>query len=145
MKYRVFGSAFLCLVFAAASLAADRIIPRNSKIFVDQMDNDLDGFVRAEITKEKLPVLLVLEKDAADYILIGSSADRKASWHEGWLSPKGDQSSGNVSLIDPKAKTILWSSEAGDRSLWKGNLSRGGQRKVAERLINNLKDVIKKN
>ena len=85
-----------------------------------------------------------MEKEAAEFVLIGGSCNRQGKLHEGWLSPKGDQSSGNISLVAPKAKTIVWSSEAGDRSLWKGSLSRGGQRKVAERLVNNLKEVVAK-
>src|SRR5262249_49172970 len=34
------------------------------------------------------------------------------------------------------------SSEAGDRSLWWGSLKRGGERKVADRLVHNLKDAM---
>jgi hypothetical protein len=36
----------------------------------------------------------------------------------------------------------MWASEAGDRSLMWGALARGGQRKVADRLVNNLKKAL---
>jgi len=55
-----------------------------------------------------------------------------------------DNATGAVSLIDRDEKLILWSGEAGDRSLWKGFMARGGFRKVAERLVHDLKDAILK-
>ena len=45
----------------------------------------------------------------------------------------------SIKLLSTEGQVILWASEAGDRSLWWGNLRRGGMRKVAERLVKNLK------
>jgi hypothetical protein len=50
-----------------------------------------------------------------------------------------DTATGAVSLVDKERTVVLWSSEAGDRSIWWGSLKRGGPRKVADRLVNNLK------
>jgi uncharacterized protein YfaA (DUF2138 family) len=47
-----------------------------------------------------------------------------------------------VSLLDKEGKVILWSGEAGDRNMWVGPLARGGQRKVADRLVNKLKKAM---
>jgi hypothetical protein len=44
--------------------------------------------------------------------------------------------------LDKEGKTLLWSDEAGDRSLWFGALKRGGQRKVADRLVSKLKKAL---
>jgi hypothetical protein len=38
----------------------------------------------------------------------------------------------------------VWAEEAGDRSLWLGVWSRGGPRKVASRIVDRLKDHLKK-
>jgi hypothetical protein len=35
---------------------------------------------------------------------------------------------------------MIWAGEAGDRSLWWGSLKRGGQRKVADRIVSKMKD-----
>ncbi|HSB16064.1 MAG TPA: hypothetical protein VLE22_16530 [Bryobacteraceae bacterium] len=53
-----------------------------------------------------------------------------------------DIASGAVSLADKGGTVVLWSSEAGDRSIWWGALKRGGPRKVADRLVHNLKDAM---
>ena len=53
-----------------------------------------------------------------------------------------DHATGNVTIVERSTGKFLWASEAGDRSLWWGALKRGGARKVADRIVNNLKGVI---
>jgi hypothetical protein len=43
------------------------------------------------------------------------------------------------STVSVKEKQLVWAGEAGDRSMWWGGLKRGGQRKVADRIVNQLK------
>jgi hypothetical protein len=45
-------------------------------------------------------------------------------------------------MLDKEGKNILWTDEAGDRSLVFGVMQRGGQRKVADRLISKLKKAM---
>jgi hypothetical protein len=119
-------------------------IERGAKIFIEEMDHDLDGYIRAEIVKKKVPVEVVLKVEEADYILKGSATEQeKRKWHEGWLTVERDKTEGNVFLVDRKTEKLVWASEAGDRSIWWGALKRGGHRKVADRLVNNLKKIVK--
>jgi hypothetical protein len=53
-----------------------------------------------------------------------------------------DTATGAVSLTDRTGTRVLWSSEAGDRSLLFGSMRRAGPRKVAERLVKNLKKAL---
>jgi hypothetical protein len=49
-------------------------------------------------------------------------------------------------LLDIKTKQLVWAAEARDRSLWRGGLKRGGQRKVADRIVKKMKsELFKKN
>jgi hypothetical protein len=112
-------------------------------LLIDEMDGDLDGFLRAEIMKKKVPVNLVIDKEAADFIATGSASERKGSWHEGLLTTEKDKATGAVSIVS-KTGQIVWAEEAGDRSLmWGSAFSRGGPRKVASRLADRLKDYMK--
>lgn len=113
-------------------------------LYVDTMDGGLDGFLRAELMKKKVPVNIVLELEDADYVMVGASSDRKNSWHEGWLSAQKDNSTGSVTIFDKTTKKMVWAEEAGDRSLWLGAMARGGPRKVASRIADRLKDHLKK-
>ncbi len=109
------------------------------KLYVDKMDGGLDGFLVAEIMKKKVPVQLVMSADAADFVMSGAVAERKGSWHEGWLSADKDKAGGSVTIVS-KTNELVWAEEAGDRSLMLGALARGGPRKVASRIADRLKD-----
>lgn len=134
---------FLLLAPSALSNPQSRI-PSGSKIYISDMDNDLDGFLAAEIIKKKLPVTIVTEESEAEYILVGSSVKGDDKWYHTVFGGK-DKNEGNVRLLSVKDKTLVWAGEAGDRSLWLGSFSRGGQRKVADRIISRMKKELFKN
>lgn len=116
---------------------------RNATIYIEEMEGDLDGFIRAEMVKRKVPLEILLTPEHAQYILTGTLViQEKRAWHEGWLSAEKDHNVANIMVIDARTNKMLWASEAGDRSWWWGSLKRGGQRKTAERLVNNLKKAI---
>src|ERR1035437_8570986 len=111
------------------------------------MDNDLDQYIRAEISKQfKGRVVVVLNQKDCDGILAGVSAEEKGTGAKvtGRYLGLHDVATGTISLLDKQGKTILWSDEAGARSIWWAPLARGGQRKVADRLIGKLKKAMDK-
>ncbi len=136
------------LVASAASLlpGEDAASLKNvHKIFIDKMDNDLDLYLRAEIGKQfKGKVQVVLEKADADGILTGVTEEEKGTGAKvtGRYLGLHDVATGTISLLDKEGKTVLWSDEAGDRSLLFGPLKRGGERKVADRLVSKLKKAM---
>jgi hypothetical protein len=115
------------------------------KIFIAAMANDMDQYIRAEITKQlsgRLTVVLVEEE--ADAVLSGVGEwqkGTKATVTGRWLGLH-DTATGAVSLTTRDGVTVLWSGEAGDRSLWFGAMKRGGPRKVADRLVHELKKTL---
>jgi len=115
------------------------------KVFIEKMDNNLDMYIRAEFTKQfKGAVQVVLEAKDADAILAGVSEEQKGTGAKvtGRYLGLHDVATGTNSLLDKEGKTILWSGEAGDRNMWVGALARGGQRKVADRLVSKLKKAM---
>jgi hypothetical protein len=144
---RIFGLIFLvAFLILPLAFAGDKPLTRNAKIYIEEMENDLDGFIRAEMVKRKVPLQVLLAPEGADYIMTGNLViQEKRAWHEGWLSAEKDHNVANIMVVDPKEKKMIWASEAGDRSWFWGSLKRGGQRKTAERLVNNLKNAIKGN
>jgi hypothetical protein len=115
------------------------------RIYVDKMDNDLDQYIRAEIQKKfEGAIIVVLKPEAADAILAGVSEHQngtRAAVTGRWFGLH-DTATGSVSLLDKTGTTVLWSSEAGDRSIMWGSMKRGGPRKVADRLVSNLKKAM---
>ena len=137
--------SLILLFVSAVAFADDRIIPRGSKIYIDKIGEDLDIYLKAEIVKKKIAVKIVGDKETADYIIQGTAdqSEEARKWHEGWLTTEQDRSTAAIQLVNREGD-FLWASEAGDRSLWWGALRRGGIRKVADRLANNIKDIVQK-
>jgi hypothetical protein len=115
------------------------------KIFIDKMPNDLDIYLRAEFFKQmKGKVSIVLDDKDADAILTGISDEKKGTGAQitGRYLGLHDNATGSVSMLDKERKAILWADEAGDRSLMFGVMRRGGERKVADRLVGKLKKAL---
>ncbi|MCI0388100.1 MAG: hypothetical protein MOB07_04940 [Acidobacteria bacterium] len=143
MKYCL----FILLAFFALAVnpvcAEDKTkkIPEGAKLFIAPMEGELHPFIAAEIVKKKLPVVIVTEEKDADFILTGASIKGDDKWYHTVFGGK-DKNEGSVQLISVKDRTMVWAGEAGDRSLWWGSLKRGGQRKVADRIVNKMKNEL---
>ena len=115
------------------------------RIFIEPMPGDLNEYISAEITKElKGRVVVVLDKANADAIMrgVGENKSGVGAAITGRYLGLHDNSTASITLIDPNETVVMWASEAGDRSLMWGAVARGGQRKVADRLVNNLKKAL---
>jgi len=135
----VLALTFASLGFGQVTASDLRLI---HKIFIDKMPNDLDQYLRAEFVKQlKTKITIVLDEKDADAILTGVSEEEKGTGAKitGRYLGLHDIATGTVSLVDKDRKNLLWSDEAGDRSLMFGVMKRGGERKVAERLVSKFK------
>jgi hypothetical protein len=132
--------AVLALAFtqAAAQNKYEKHSLAGKKIFIAPMKGDLHPFIAAEIVEKKLPVVVVTDKKKAEYILAGSFIKGDGRWYHTALGVT-DENEGSIQLINVKDKTLVWAGGAGDRSLFLGGWSRGGQRKVADRIVNKMK------
>jgi hypothetical protein len=129
-------------VLALSVSASGQIVPKGSKVFIAPMQGDLDGFIASEIIKKKLPLIVVTEDKDADYILTGASLKADDRWYNTVFGGK-DKNEGNVRLLDVKSKQMIWAGEAGDRSLWASGWRRGGERKIADRIVDQMKKLFK--
>jgi hypothetical protein len=132
--------ALLALAFtqAAAQNKSEKHTLAGAKIFIAPMQGNLRPFIAAEIVKKKLPVVVVTQKKKAEYILAGSFIKGDDKWYHTAFGVTG-KNDGGVQLINVKNKTLVWAGEAGDRSLFLGGWNRGGQRKIADRIVNKMK------
>ena len=145
LSWFLFYSVVLSLAAFGALGQEPPSISSIKKIYIEKMPNDLDQYLRAEISKQfKGSVIVVLDKNDADGILTGIDEERKGTGAQitGRYLGLHDNATGTISLLDKAGKNILWTDEAGDRSLLFGMMKRGGQRKVADRLIGKLKKAM---
>jgi hypothetical protein len=136
----------LAMVFSLAAFAqdtksketkpTDKKIPANSKVFL----NPMGGFeedLRAAIQSKKVPVVLVTDKDQADYEIAGTAESEKAgaakkiimgNWHS------NEQAS--MTVTDRKSGEVIFAYSVNKKS------SAHGKRSTAEACAKHLKDQI---
>ena len=124
---------------AQLKLSERHNIPPNSRIYVAPMEGKLDGFIAAELVKKKLPIIVVIDEKDADFIITGASIRGDDKWFHSVFGTGKDKNEANIQVVSVKERAIIWAGEAGDRSMWWGNMKRGGQRRVADRLVDKLK------
>jgi hypothetical protein len=110
--------------------------PDLPRIFISPMAGELDGFIAAEIIRQRLPVQVVVEEKDAQLVLAGMSLRKVAG--KSLLSVKETgQDIGNVRLMDVRTGTMIWAGEAGD---WAFSVTRSnGLRKVAGDIVTRMK------
>jgi len=100
-------------------------------IFIDKMPNNLDQYLRAEISKKfNGSLTVVLDATQSDAILTSETGNDK------------DTSKATISLVDLDRKIVLWSAAAGDRKHFTLDIGHGGEHTVAERLVGQLKKAM---
>ena len=118
-----------------------------AKFYIAPMPEGFDGFIAAEMAKRKLPLTIVAEERAADFIIVGGTNKGVDKWYDTVFGSgyERDRNQGNIRVIRVKDRTVVWAGEAGDRSLWFGALKKGGHRKVADRIVGKMNgEFIKK-
>jgi hypothetical protein len=92
------------------------------KLYIEKMSNDLDTYIKYEISRQ-MPnrLAVVLQKDDADAVMAGTATTR----------------SGTVTITDLRGKVQLWTGETGDRGLLPK--MHGGEKEIAKKLVSSLK------
>jgi len=133
----------LCLVVCAGAAQAPDVhsstaIPAGSKVYVAPMDG-FETFLKAALEKKEVPLVVVEDKDKADFEITGASSSQKASaakkiimlnWHS------REEASINVANI--KTGEIVFAYSAHKES------SAHGKKSSAEACAKHLKDKISK-
>jgi hypothetical protein len=115
--------------------------PYNARFFVAPMEGGFDGLVAALMIEKKLPISVVADENLADFIVVGGTNKGPHKWYDtAFGGYERDRNQGNIRVIRVRDRIVTWAAQKGDRSLWWGPLKKGGQRKVAERLVNKMKD-----
>lgn len=116
--------------------AANKKIPANSKVFLDPMGG-FEEDLKAAIQAKKVPVVLVPDKEQADYEISGTSDTQKAGaakkvimldWHS------NEQAS--ITVSDRKSGEVVFAYSVNKKS------SAHGKRSTAEACAKHLKEQI---
>jgi hypothetical protein len=124
---------YVCGFFFAVHAAAGQVVPLSNvrRVYIEKMDNNLDQYLASAISAKFHGTLtVVLDSKQADAILKGEN-----------LAAQETQKA-TVQLVDKAGTTVLWSGSANDRSMLTLDLKHGGQKKLADHLISELKKAM---
>lgn len=144
LKQFVLAIVCLAVMTGAAQAGEKKLIPAGSKIYVRELGAGLESYLKAEILKKKIPVTVVNDESAAEFVIGGTGDSKERKWHEGFLTRTKDNSTGAIEVSKRETTEVIWAAEAGDRDMWWGAMARDGQRKVAGRLTEKLAKIIGK-
>jgi hypothetical protein len=125
----------LLLLFSSIALVAQHTVTLANvrKIYIEKMADNLDQYLASSISKKfHGSVTVVLNKSDADAVLRGVNIGAQST------------TQATVQLVDPAGTEVLWSGTGGDRKLLTLDLTHGGQEKIADRLIGELKKAMQR-
>jgi abortive infection bacteriophage resistance protein len=64
-------------------------------------------------------------------------------WSDTIFGKEKDRNQGSIKVINRKDKTVVFAAASGDKSFWFSGMKKTGQKKVAQRLADKLKDYFK--
>ena len=82
-------------------------IPRNSKIYMNPMEGGFEIHVTAAIQKKRIPVLIVADREQADFEIKGAVEKQKAGWAKTiFFSPLPSIDS-TMQIVDVKSGVVV--------------------------------------
>jgi hypothetical protein len=83
-------------------------IQRNSTVYMEPMDG-FESYLAAAFQKKKVQLVPVAEKDKADYIITGTSEDKKAGWAKMVVFGSiHSDAAASISMVDKKSGAIVF-------------------------------------
>jgi len=121
----------------AVEPAGSKTIPAGARVYIAPMEGGFEIYLSAGIVKKKVPVVLVTDRNKADFEMTGISETEKAGWAK-MLFMGSDSSREQASI---KVVNIATSEVVFGYNVHKGNSVRGKQ-SAAEACAKHLKQKI---
>ena len=113
-----------------------RAIPAGSKIWIESADG-FDTFLTAAIMKKNVPVVVVSDREKADFEITAASETEKTSWAKViFLKQTGSKEEASMKVVNRKTSAVVFA-----YSVHKRNSARGKQ-SSAEACAKHLKEVV---
>ncbi len=115
---------------------ADTRIPRNSRIYIAPM-NGFDSYLAAAFRKKGVPLVIVADREQADFEITGTHETKKAGWAKTiFLGDARSSASASIQIVNVRTRVVVYAD-----SSHRGSANRG-ERSTAEKLAKYLKKKI---
>ena len=115
--------------------AADTRIPRNSRVYIAPMDG-FETYLAAAIRKKEVPIVMVTDRDQADFEITGTHEKKEASWAKTIFVSPQPSATASMQVVNLKTKVVVYADSSHRTS------ANRGERSTAEKLAKYLKEKI---
>jgi hypothetical protein len=103
----------------SVSSAPIRVIA-GTTVYIEKMDG-FENYLAAAFAKKKVQLVLVTDRDKADYIISGTSEDKKAGWAKiVFLGDIHSDANASVTMIDKRSSAVLFAYAVNKKSTLHG-------------------------
>ena len=88
--------------------AANLTIPTNSTVFIEPM-NGFETYLAAALRKKKVPLVVINNKEKADFVITGASDTKKAGWAKiVFMGNLHSDEEASVAMVNNKTGTVVF-------------------------------------
>jgi len=104
----------------------EEALPSGARIFLAPMPNGFETYVAAGLEKKKVPVIVVIDRDKADYELSGVSDTDRAGWAKMlFLGSQQTNETASIKIVNLKTGNIVFAYSVNKTNSYKGKQSAG--------------------
>jgi hypothetical protein len=115
----------------------DTRIPRNSKVYLAPMDG-FEQYLAAALRKKSVPLLIVVDREAADFEITGTHELREAGWAKTIFLRGKPSASASIQVVNLRTKVVVYADSS------HREFANRGERSTAEKLAKYLKRRMEK-
>lgn len=91
------------------TLVSDQRIPSGSRVYIAPMMNGFDIYVTAAIDKKKVPVVVVADRNKAEFEITGIAETDKAGWAKMlFMGSQQTNESASVKMVNIKTEAVVF-------------------------------------
>jgi len=109
-----------------APVITNESLPSGARIYVAPMPNGFETYVVAGIEKKKVPVVVVMDRDKAEYELSGVSDSDKAGWAKMlFMGSQQTNEAASIKIVNLKTGNVVFAYSVNKTNSYKGKQSAG--------------------
>jgi hypothetical protein len=109
-----------------APVITNESLPSGARIYIAPMPSGFETYVVAGLQKKKVPVVVVIDRDKADYELSGVSDTDKAGWAKMlFMGSQQTNESASIKITNLKTGDIVFAYSVNKTNSFKGKQSAG--------------------
>lgn len=109
-----------------APVITEEALPTGARIFLAPMPNGFETYVAAGLEKKKVPVVVVIDRDKADYELSGVSDSDRAGWAKMlFLGSQQTNETASIKIVNLKTGNVVFAYSVNKTNSVRGKQSAG--------------------